>query len=141
VLRPAEHNTGGDQVVTHRLVAHPDTGLLSQVIGQALTGPQRVGLVQATWPLAGDKGQFRLVFVGYRRRGTRMGRIAQAIDALSQVALEPAPHRLFIGAHDFGDVRSHHVLLGCQQDHLRPGMQSQVVSCAIQMRQLLNRFG
>jgi len=64
-----------------------------------------------------------------------MRNIAQALDSFGQVALEPAPYRLFARANDLGDLRCGQALLGGQQDHLRTRPQPRLAGGAVQLLQ------
>ena len=47
-----------------------------------------------------------------------MRHIAQPLDPLGQVALEPPAHHILADADDLGDLRGGRVSLGSQKDHL-----------------------
>jgi hypothetical protein len=77
VPRLAQHDTCCQQMRTNRDSFAPDAGLFSKVVGQALQGPQRIGLSKTAWPPVRDLEQL-LVVLRRHLRCTRSRRISQA---------------------------------------------------------------
>jgi len=135
VLGAAEHDPRGLQVHPDGLVLHPDAGLFGHVVGQTPKRPQRERQPQTAGTAPDGLDQPLTILRGYLARGARVRRVVQPLDPLGQVALEPAPYRLFACANDLGDLRRGQVLLGGQQDHLRARPQPRLAGDAVQLLQ------
>jgi hypothetical protein len=118
VLRTAQDDPLGLQVHPNGLVLDPDAGLLGHVVGQTVQRPQRERQPQAPRTATYRLHQALAIVLRHLARRARVGRIAQSLDPLSQVALEPAPYRLLALTHYLGDLGGRKTLLGRQQDHL-----------------------
>src|SRR5215204_6903001 len=84
------------------LVLHPDAGLLGHVVGQPPQGPQRERQPQAARTAADRLHQPLAILLRYLAWSARLRRVAQALDSLGQVALEPSPNRLLAATHYLG---------------------------------------
>src|SRR5215204_317716 len=79
--------------------------------------------------------QLLAVLLRHLARRARMRLVAQSLDSLGQITLEPAAHRLLAGANDLGDLRRCQAPLGSQQDHLGARSQPSVAGGSVQLLQ------
>ena len=96
MLGAAQYNLPSFEHLANGFVGGSDTRLLCHVVGEALEGPHRIGLLQAARPTP-DSGQ-QLLFILFRdfRWGSWHGPIFEPFDAFSHPALEPVADRLII---------------------------------------------